>query len=355
MEQIFYPIQITSIEKPIQEATTLSFKIPDELLKVFEFKAGQHLSIRFIIDGREEKRMYSLHNSPYEKANYQITAKIKGEGLVSNHIAQNLKVGDRLEVSSPEGNFTILPIKNCCKTHYFFVAGSGITPVFSMIKTILLRETRSKIKLLYGNRNITDIIFYDEINKWKKEYPERLHVTHSLSKRFLDTSLIQEDVNRGRINDDMVAEFINEHRTEIVKSEFYICGPGGMNQMVFETLSELGIPSKLIQYEYFSAEGVEYKDVQSAGNIELNAIIRNQNYNVVLSENETILQGLKRVGAPVPFSCQNGICGTCKTKLTNGKVEMKSSMALSLNDKKQNYILACQSLAQSTVVKVDFE
>lgn len=355
MEQVFYSLKVIEISKPTYNSTTVSFTIPKGLLNTFQFQAGQHLCFKFIINGKEEERMYSLHNSPFENEMYQITSKIKDTGLVSKYIATNLKLGDIIKVSEPKGNFVIQPTENCCKTHYFFAAGSGITPIFSMIKTILLKEKRSKIKLLYANRNITDILFYKELNDWKEEFSERLEITHTLTKRFLDTSQIGEVVKRGRINEEMINEFLNENSLEILKSEFYVCGPGEMNQMTLDTLTELGVPAKLINYEYFSTEGITYDDLNSAANVELDALIRNENYHVILNENETVLQGLKRVGAPVPFSCQNGICGTCKTKLTDGKVEMKSSMALSSNDKKQNYILACQSLAQSTVVKVDFE
>jgi len=355
MEQVFYSLKVIEISKPTYNATTVSFTIPKDLLTIFQFHAGQHLCFKFTINGKEEERMYSLHNSPFENGVYQITSKIKDTGIVSKYIATSLKLGDIIKVSEPKGNFVIKPTENCCKTHYFFAAGSGITPIFSMIKTILLKEKRSKLNLLYSNRNTTDILFYKELSEWKEKYSERLEITHTLTKRFLDTSQFETDVKRGRINEEMIEVFLNEKPLEILKSEFYICGPGEMNQMVFDTLTELGVPAKLISYEYFSSEGITYNDVNSSANVELNALIRNVNYQVILNENETVLQGLKRVGAPVPFSCQNGICGTCKAKLTEGKVEMKSSMALSANDKKQNYILSCQSMAQSTNLKIDFE
>ena len=355
MKQIFYPIQIVGVEKPIEEARTLSLKIPENLQDVFKFRAGQHLKFCFKINGEEVERTYSLNNSPFEKGNYQVTVKIKSNGLVSNYISENIKVGDTVMVSSPEGNFTVQPVDCCSKTYYFFAAGSGITPIFSMIKTILLNEPNSKVNLLYGNRNVSDIIFYGELNKWMEKYPDKFNVKHALSKRFLDLSLIEHEVKRGRISDDMLVEFINEFPSKIIDSEYYVCGPGSMNQMVFDTLTELGVPAKLIHYEYFSAEGVEYDEVYSKGNVGLNAIIRKQEYQVVLEENETVLQGLKRIGAPVPFSCQNGICGTCKASLLEGEVQMKASMALSKQEIDNNMVLTCQSLAQSSKIKVDYD
>jgi len=356
MEQKFYHIPISAIHKPIKEAVTLSFKIPDELLPVFKFESGQHLCFRFVLNKVEELRMYSLHNSPYEKALYQVSVKTQKDGSISKHIADNLNAGDILEVSNPQGDFTLSIDAKAAKTYYFFAAGSGITPIYSMLKSILLAEPNSKVLLLYGNRSLPEILFHQELMEWQAKYPDRLRITQTLSKRFLDFSLAPWDGKRGRISEDMVEAFLQENPSTTENSEYYICGPGGMNQMVLDTLIDMGISSKFIHFEYFSTEGVEYEEgLITVKNALVDATIRNENYQLRLEEDETILEGLKRIGAPAPFFCQGGICGTCKAHLIEGEVKMKTTMALSAEEVKSNVILACQSLVQTPKVKIEFK
>jgi ring-1,2-phenylacetyl-CoA epoxidase subunit PaaE len=356
MEQIFYPVKVVTIANPTKESTSLSLQIPQEHREKFQFWPGQHLCFRFVIDGKEERRMYSLHNSPYEEGNHMITAKIQSDGFVSRYIADNIKVGDTVEVSVPQGEFTVQPKEKAYKSYYFFAAGSGITPVYSMIKSILLVEPMSQVFLLYGNRGKGDIIFYEELKEWQEQYADQLFITYTLSKRFLDFSLSAWEGKRGRIDDNMVEEFITEHPPTAQNTEYYICGPQGMNQMVWDTLIELGVPTKLIHYEYFSAEGMEYdEDISSVANAEVKAKIGGKSYALSLEQDETILSGLKRIGAPVPYSCQSGICGTCKAKLKDGEVKMKARMALSDDEADKGIVLTCQSLVQSPKADVDFD
>lgn len=356
MEQKFYRIPIVGIHKPIKEAVTVSLQIPGELLPNFEFNPGQHLCFRFEINGRKELRMYSLHNSPYEKGLYRVSVKTQEEGFVSKHVADNLKIGDVLEVSSPQGDFIVKPDEKASKTYYLFAAGSGITPIYSMLISILLAEPNSKVFLLYGNRSVPEILFYDELLEWQAKYPERLRITQTLSKRFLDFSLAPWNGKRGRISEDMVEAFLHENPSTTENSEYYICGPGGMNQMVQDTLIDMGIPTKYIHFEYFSTHEIDYEEgLKSEKNAIIDANIGSENYQVQLDEDETILEGLKRIGAPAPYFCQGGICGTCKAHLIEGKVQMKTSMALSAEEVKNNVILACQSLAQTPKVKIEFK
>ena len=356
IEEEFYTIKIVGIEKPIKAATTLSLEIPEKLVNAFEFSPGQHLNFRFFINGEEERRMYSLHNSPYEKSLYQVTVKTHEGGLISNYVADHLKVGDTVEVMKPLGDFIVQPTEKAYKTYYMFAAGSGITPIYSMIKSILLAEPHSKVYLLYGNRGQADILFYEELSEWQAKYSEQLKITHTLSKRFLDLSLTPWEGKRGRIDDDMVDAFITENPPVAQNTEYFICGPNEMNQNIRSVLHEFGIPDKLIHFEYFSADAIEYDEsLTSIENAEISASIRKNNYQVRLKQGETILQGLKRTGAPVPFSCQNGICGTCKAMLIEGDVKMKACMALSSDEVENNAILTCQSLAQTPKVKVEFD
>ncbi len=356
MEQEFYRILIAAIHKPIKEAVTLSFQIPDELLSVFKFYPGQHLCFRFVVNGVEERRMYSLHNSPYVKALYQVTVKIQKDGLISNYMANNLKAGDILEVSVPQGDFMVKPDEKAGKNYYFFAAGSGITPIYSMLTSIMLAEPNSKAFLLYGNRSVPGILFGSELLEWQAKYPERLKITQTLSKRFLDFSITPWNGKRGRINEELVKTFLYENRSDAEKSEYYICGPDGMNQMVQDVLIDMGVSSKDIHFEYFSTQHIEYEEgLTAVKNALVDARIRNENYQVRLAEDETILEGLKRIGAPAPYFCQGGICGTCKAHLIEGEVKMKTTMALSDEDLKNNRILTCQSLVQTARLKIEFK
>ncbi|BAX78875.1 2Fe-2S iron-sulfur cluster-binding protein [Labilibaculum antarcticum] len=356
MKQEFYRIPIFSIHKPIKEAVTVSFQIPDELLSIFKFDPGQHLCFRFVVNDKEELRMYSLHNSLYEKGLYQVSVKIQKDGLVSNHVANNLNVGDILEISKPQGDFMLSPNSKVAKTYYFFAAGSGITPIYSMLKSILLAEPKSKVFLLYGNRNLPEILFHEELLEWQAKFPDQLRITQTLSKRFLDFSLAPWNGKRGRIDEDMVEAFILENPSTTQISEYYICGPDGMNQMIENTLIDKGIPTKNIHFEYFSAQEIDYEEgLKSEKNATIEASIRSEYFQVQLAEDETILEGLIRIGAPAPYFCKSGICGTCKAHLIEGEVQMKTSMALSAEEVKNNMILACQSLAKTPKVKIEFE
>ncbi|MDQ1769199.1 2Fe-2S iron-sulfur cluster binding domain-containing protein [Labilibaculum sp. A4] len=356
MEQEFYRIPIAAIHKPIKEAVTLSFQIPDELLSVFKFHPGQHLCFRFDVNNKEELRMYSLHNSPYVKGLYQVTVKIQKDGLISNYIADNLKAGDIVEISTPQGDFTVNPDEKAGKSYYLFAAGSGITPIYSMLSSILLAEPNSKVFLLYGNRSIPEILFYNELLEWQAKYPDRLKITQTLSKRFLDFSLTPWDGKRGRINEELVESFLLENAAAPENSEYYICGPDGMNQMVSDTLIDMGVSSKFIHFEYFSTQAIEYEEgLTAVENALVDAAIRNEKFQLHLAQGETILEGLKRIGAPAPYFCQGGICGTCKAHLIEGEVKMKATMALSAEDVKNNVILTCQSLAQTAKVKIEFK
>lgn len=355
MNKEFYSIKINRIEKPIKNATTLVFDIPKEYEEEFAFKSGQHLCFRFTIDGKEERRMYSLHNSPFEQEAHRVSVKLQEDGLVSNYIAEILNSGDSVEVTKPMGDFVFEPNQATSKNYYLFAAGSGITPIFSILKTILLQETESKVYLLYGNRAPEDILFSEELNEWQKLHSNRLKITQTLSKRFLDLSLIQWEGKRGRINDEMVDAFLADNPTEQGTSEYYICGPNDMNENIQDILHEYGIPDKFIHYEYFSASNVEYdEDLDSHANAVITASLGKEKYQVRLQKDETILQALQREGISAPYSCQSGICGSCKAKLLEGEAKMKTSIALSNTDKENGMILTCQSLAQTPVVKIEF-
>jgi len=355
MEQEFYHIPIVGKDNPIQGATTLSLNIPDGLSSVFKFRAGQHLCFRFYINGAEERRMYSLHNSPNEAALYQVTVKTLKGGLISQHIADNLRIGDTVEVSIPQGDFSIEPDAKAPKSYYMFVAGSGITPIYAMIKSILLVAPNSTVFLLYGNRSRSDILFYEELLRWKNQFPEQLIITHTLSKRFLDFSLEPWDGARGRIDEGMLESFLTENPLRTPTAEYYICGPGGMNQMVNDKLIEMGVSPNVISFEYFSSLSIESrKGLTVVENASVSAIIRNTNYQVRLQADETILAGLKRSAAPVPYFCQSGICGTCKAKLLEGEVKMKSMYGIECRDKENGMILTCQALAQTAKLKIEF-
>ncbi|WP_372754713.1 2Fe-2S iron-sulfur cluster-binding protein [Labilibaculum sp.] len=357
MEERFYRIPIVAIEKPIQEATTLSFHIPEEYSTIFKFYAGQYLCFRFFVNEKEALRMYSLHNSPYNNELYQVTVKRQDKGLVSNYISEHLKVGDFIEISKPLGDFKIHVDSKAQKCYYLFAAGSGITPIYSMIKSILLMEPLSQVFLLYGNRSLSDILFYEELMDWKSRFPDKFHITHTLSKRFLDFSQTPWDGKRGRIDEEMLENFIRENPSDIKNSEYFSCGPGEMNQMIQKCLINRGVSSKFIHSEYFLAPEIidEQKEESLAKEADVSARIGSVLYQLDLKIDETILEGLKRIGAPAPYFCQSGICGTCKAHLKDGEVKMKSSMALSADERKKRMILTCQSQAISSKVKIEFK
>lgn len=351
----FYPLTIASIVKETPQCVAVSFHIPEHLKNIFTYTQGQNITLKATINGQEVRRSYSLCSSPLEQ-NFTIAIKQVPQGVFSTYANKQLQVGQVLEVMPPTGNFYCPLNAANTKSYLAFAAGSGITPILSIIKTTLQTEPHSTFTLVYGNTHVANIIFKEELEALKNKYLQRFNLIHILSREKADTPL-----NYGRINTEkhkQLQQVINY--TTI--NEFFICGP---EAMIFETrdyLLQLGINKKQIHFELFTSSQATTKYItQQKDNTPASAAyeltIINNGRSVVYSikEPNTILDAALQNGADLPYACKGGMCCTCKAKLLKGQVKMDVHWGLEDDEIANGYILTCQSIPLTNDIVVDFD
>jgi ring-1,2-phenylacetyl-CoA epoxidase subunit PaaE len=336
----------------------VSFEIPEEIKEQFAFKQGQSLTMRTFLNDEEIRRTYSICSSPLEKE-WRVAIKKQEGGLFSSFANEKLEAGDELEVMPPVGKFyTELNPANK-KIYIAFAAGSGITPVISIIKTVLTMEPNSQFILVYGNRNKNSIIFKEELEGLKDKFIDRFSLIHILSRERTDAP-----VNSGRIDADKLqalGKLINYKNAD----EFFICGPEEMIFSVKNYLENSGIDKKKIHFELFTTPGEDRKakktfyksEARSAGTkskISIKLDGRSFDFDLGMND-EPILDAALKQGADLPFACKGGVCTTCKAKLIEGEVDMEVHWGLEEHEVEQGYILTCQSHPRSEKVVIDFD
>ncbi|MEL6276848.1 MAG: ferredoxin--NADP reductase, partial [Bacteroidota bacterium] len=331
----------------------------------FSYLAGQYLTLRFFIDGQEARRAYSMSSSPLEQGPAVSIKRVKG-GLVSNHVADNVQVGIQVEVMPPQGKFTVSPNPEKRYDYYLFGAGSGITPLMSIIKTLLEEEPKSSIYLLYGNRDENSIIFQDQLNQLSEKYAGQLVVEHTLSRpkrkktgtlaSWFTGGKVVWTGRTGRIGDSMVQEFLDKFPNDAPDARYFICGPGDMIDIVEASLQSRGIDSQQIFTERFvSANDVKGKsNGHHNGKAKIIAKVNGQEVSVELKPGQSILDGLLEAKANPPYSCLAGACSTCAAKVIKGGVKMEVCYALDDDEVADGMILTCQSHPTTEEVIVDY-
>lgn len=347
----FYPLTVAKTTERIGGlAKTVEFAVPDELADIFTWQAGQHITVKFDIEGEEVRRSYTISASPHTKENLQITVKRVKDGLVSNHINDALVEGAVVEVMPPFGHFTLEPQEKVQRTHYFIGAGSGITPLYAMLNTVLAAEPNSVCHLLFANRDDTSIIFKDELVWLQKESQGTLTVDHVLSKPRWTSSF--DYWSDGKIDNALLEKFISEHPPYAQDAQYYICGPGSMNQDIKSALMGLDVPAERIHFESFGGDTSEVDDSITGVAATLSVNISGEQHEVVVAADQTLLDAMRKAGVNAPFSCQSGVCGACKAHISEGEVAMKARMALEDEDIAKGDILTCQALCQTKRVEI---
>lgn len=341
MQQSFHSLEVISVQRPTTSAVTIELRVPKLLQQTFHYYSGQHLIVAVNIDGKEERRSYSLNSSPYLDDHLQITVKRVSGGKVSNYLNDHITVGDQLKVRSPQGNLYIDVTPDDYKSVYLFAAGSGITPIISILKSSLQGSVYNTVYLLYGNSSEDQILFKKELDQLKKYFNRRLHIVYTLSKPGFWTN---KHFQKGRIDQKMIESFISDYPPHAQNTEYYACGPGGMNELVQSTLLDLGIPKEMIHFEYFSApvsseSAIHIEPVQSEFEVQVNGT----KHSVTIEKGQTLLDALKKDQIDISYSCESGICGSCIAKINTGDVQMKNRIALDDEMVKQGDILCCQS------------
>jgi ferredoxin-NADP reductase len=336
-----YFLTVSAIRQEANEAFTIQFSNVPSVFR--DFQAGQHLTVRVPVGGETLYRTFSISSVPNTDSFLTLTIKrIKG-GKVTNYLAEHLHVGDSLAVTAPSGQFYITP-EPARQKHYVMIAGgSGITPIHSMIGTVLKFEPNSRITLLYANRTSTRIIFRDKFEQWTKQFPARLEVRH-----FLSAEETAPNATKGYITRISLEQLVNQWDKS--KLDFYLCGPEPMTSKLVEDLAYLGIAKDRIHRELFVIAARTQESASQRARVF--AKLAGQMYQFETQEGKTILQSGLDQNIPLPFSCQSGLCGMCKMKCTEGKVTMKSNQALTENELKDGYILTCQSLPQTQTIAI---
>lgn len=345
----FKKLVIKEIKRETASAVSILFNVPEELKPNYAFIAGQYVNIRLTLDGKEIRRAYSICSSP-ESGELRIAVKAVKNGAFSQFANTKLKVGDVLEVASPEGKFTFEPHIDRQKNYAAFVAGSGITPVMSIIKTVLKSEPNSSFVLVYGNKTPEETIFYQELHDLHSKYTGRFFIHYVYSQANVENELF------GRIDKSAVNFVLYNKHKEQEFSGFYLCGPEVMINTVSDVLKSHNVPEKSIHFELFSASAVENEIEKSLdGHSKITILVDNEETTFEMSQKQTILDAALKQGIDAPYSCQGGICSSCLARVTSGTAEMKKNSILSDGEIEEGLILTCQAHPTSETIVVNYD
>ncbi|NND51946.1 MAG: ferredoxin--NADP reductase [Flavobacteriaceae bacterium] len=345
----FHQLPIASIEKETENAVSISFQVPEELRSIFRFKAGQYLTLKTFLNGEEVRRDYSICTHPESEMLKVVVKEVLG-GKFSKYANNELKAGDILEVAPPNGRFVFEADASKNRTVLAFAAGSGITPVIGIVKTVLIEEPQSKIVLLYGNKTPKDTIFLDELNELSRKFEDRFQLKMIFSKANESNALF------GRIESSSVNYVVNSISDKIDAT--YICGPEPMIHAVSETLQERGMKKEDIKYELFTPaksteEPKETKETE--GQTQVTVLVDDEEASFNMPRNKTILEVALDHNIDAPYSCQGGICSSCVARLKSGKVEMRQNNILTDGELAEGLILTCQSEPRTSEISVDYD
>jgi ring-1,2-phenylacetyl-CoA epoxidase subunit PaaE len=365
MDLKFYPLIVDEVVTETPDTVSIFFKIHEDLKDIFKYREGQYLTLKFKFGDREERRAYSMSSSPYESRCAVTVKKVEG-GIVSSYIHDQVKSGMEIEVMPPQGKFFAPAHEENRKTYYLIGAGSGITPLFSILKTVLEREPQSSVFLLYGSRNEEQIIFKKELDSLQEKYQGQFSVTHVLSQPeknkpkgmagWFSKGISLWDGKTGRISGKLAGQFLEDHPAIYPKREFFICGPGDMIEAVEAELKSRGIDSKNIHKEHFFVDRPEgAEEVMGKDKALVVVHLSGRVHEVTVPKEKTILDVLIDADLNPPYSCTSGACSTCMAKVLEGKVEMETSFALDDHEIEQGYILTCQAhpLTSKTIITFD--
>ncbi len=353
----FHPLEVVDIKRETVEAVSIKLRIPDELKEEFKFIPGQYVMFKTEINGKELKRSYSISSSPGE-GELRVGVKEVTNGRFSTFANRQLKVGDVLNTLAPRGRFVVNTDPANRKHYVSFCAGSGVTPIISMMKHVLETEPLSRFTTFYGNRYASTIIYFDEINALKNRFPDRLEIHYVMSKEEMGSDLF-----RGRIDEEKIRRFSEILFDPSEVDAFYMCGPEEIIHAAKNVLTEKGVEAAKIHFELF---GTPNPTAGFAAPVEAEAKESVKSHITVVMDGDefsfemkpgtmTILDAADKEGLDVPFSCKGGVCCTCLARVKEGEVSMELNYSLTDKEVAAGLILTCQAHPKTATVKVDFD
>ena len=352
----FHNIQVLDIYKETRDCSVVTFKIPHDLTDEFQYNPGQHLTLKAMIDGQDVRRSYSLCSSPIENK-WQVAIKKINGGLFSTFANDNLQKGDFLEIMAPSGVFNVEINKEKAKNYILFAAGSGITPILSIVKTHLASEPNSTFKLFYLNKSVKSIIFKEEIEQLKNKYFGRLEIFYFLTKEHRNIEWLN-----GRFTKEKLEVLTSKIIDVPSVDECFICGPEEMIFLIRDELTAAGLEKDKIHFELFTS-GISEEDKKRIQKIvenkvhgtDVTIIDGGKEFHFIMEDSyDNILDGALAAGADLPFACKGGVCSTCKCMVLEGEVEMKVNYALDSHEVARGLVLSCQAVPTTDKVIVDF-
>jgi ring-1,2-phenylacetyl-CoA epoxidase subunit PaaE len=352
----FHPLPIARVDRETRDAIAVTFAVPDALRDAFRFEQGQHLTVRAAIDGKDVRRSYSIC-SAVQDGQLRIAIKRAPGGVFSVWANERLGAGDTLEVMPPLGHFAVPLARDAARHYVAFAAGSGITPILSIVKTTLAVEPRSQFTLFYGNRASATVMFREELAALKDTYLERLNLVHVLSREAQDIELLH-----GRIDGARASALLDHWAPLEDVDAIYLCGPDGMMQSIHAMLAARGYPEDQVRIERFASSIPKHEHQPAAlpqgtsTETEVTVILDGATRTFTLDRTrESILDAGLAQGIELPYSCKGGVCSTCRCKLVEGEVDMDVNFALEDYEVARGFILACQSYPATDRVTVDFD
>lgn len=351
----FHRLAVSDLRRETADAVSMTFAIPKELAGDYAFAPGQYLTLRTTMDGEEVRRSYSICSGP-DDGELRIAVKRVDGGAFSSWAADELKMGDELDVMTPTGRFGVAPAPEQARVYVGFAAGSGITPIFSIVKAVLAREPKSRFFLFYGSRSTAGMMFLEALEELKDRFLQRFSLFPVISGEEQDIPILH-----GRLDGEKVRVLLRSLVPAAHVDHVFICGPAGMSEELEAACRELGIAEERIHIERFVSEfGGKPRPKQAIApsappKAFASLIIDGKRREVPIAESEAVLDAALRAGIDLPFACKGGMCSTCRAKLVEGKAEMEVNYSLEPWELKAGFILTCQARPVSEKIVVDYD
>lgn len=344
----FHPLTVKHIKSLTPNSVAITLEIPKDLLQTFDFDSGQYITIKKEVKGQELRRAYSISSLP-KKNSITIGVKKVDKGGFSDYANTKLAVGDILEVMPPEGRF-VFKASDTPKSIVAFAAGSGITPIMSIVRTVLQSNPKNQFVLVYGNRSYEETMFYTDLVKLQLDYANRFFVY------FINSRTHESDSLFGRIDVSTVNYVLKNKHKNVDFDAYYLCGPEAMINLVSDTLKEKNVPEEKIHFELFTTtEILDEIPETSEGQTQLTVILEDEEFTLAMDKKTLVLDAVLKENLDAPYSCQGGVCSSCIARITEGKAEMVKNQILTDGEIEEGFVLTCQAHPTTATLTVDYD